>query len=1728
MKTKCFQLMLICLVMLTAVTSFSQTKGFIYQPCANSTIRAVLDPNGDGYVSATSSGFSGKNDISSASELHMISLPVLNGETYGDLTTGATGGHTDLVSNDSTSTHSVSVLVTTVSGIQYLVVRFRIGKASTAAKGYTLLIDTDNTFGTFLNATTKNNPGYEKEIILETGQSGGIYVYTHNASGVAVASSNSPFNASNYAQRSIAATTNNGDADYFYDFCVPLSELGVSTAVRVTAATITSAQSGIGGTVSDFNGVGTYANQYQGMKDIISSFPTGVKFTDMVDAFTFGSCTTIPPVITSALNTHSTAVSGTSSEANGTTITVYRNRSGAISTLGTTTVTSNAWSLSSGVSGNLAINDIIYATATVSGRAESSSSNQVVILRSCSYIPPPSITNRTGSNSSLDGTWHYSDNSNPATNTTALLNLYQQTADNAFTLTSTTAQYVTTSGTFTGFLTGLANGNVFNSASLALTVTVAGCESGYSNVSKKTSGSAGQIGTTTATPSITPTTILTTATTVNVKNNDASAAYLIIYVNGVQAGITASTVAAGATSDVPVGITLYAGDVVVARAQVTSGATNYWISDPSPSVTVTATGVSQTSTPSISNSYTSASTTVTGTSDEAAGTLIRLYSGSTLIGTASVNAFGGWSITGLTFVGGEVLTATAIATGKTLSATSSSVTVVAVASVPTAPTISTANGSTISASNGIYANSTTSVGGTGAVIGTLYLYEDGEQIGSTTISIAGTWTISGLASNTFYNGGVITAKNFAANAYSAASTGVTVTDVVSFAFAAISNQVAGTSFNTQITAKDAASGGGSTFTNYTDYNYVQGTYTVASGTTTTAFTAGVRTHSVQLNKTGTWTLNTFSESNPGITGTSNSFLVTAATANKLYLNTDASTNNSINTVFGTQPVVHVYDQYDNLRTQENSATVTAAILSGTTGAILSGTTTKTAASGIATFTDLKIDKPGEYVIQFTSSGLTSVSTATFYVGRVWKGTTSTALATNTNWNNNVAPTTGEDIAFAASPANDLVLTGNQTIGSFYNSSSKQLQINGNKLSVTGSFNQSNGATIEASTSEVEMLGSSAQTVPASTFINNKVCKFTVNNSSGVTLQGTLDITCQLIPTTGTLTTGGNLVIGSDATTDGLISTGSGTISGDLIVERYFPAKRAWRIVTAPLSTTGSIWKNWQDSGTYHSGTGTLISGPTATAQGTNGLDVTTQQTNSLFTYDAVNNQWVAVTDTKTSNLSNSSGTADNKAYLVFIRGDRNPNNAVLGAYNQTTLRPRGNVQSGNQTFSINNVLNRFTLLGNPYACPIDFDATYLDATNSGSNIYRKFWFYDPNLSTLGDYVTVSYNTGSSTYDIVPSGATHTQYIQSGQGFFVQSNATGGTPTLTIKETHKSAAHVVQIFRPGTQLEKITVDLNQVNNDATRTMLNQVLANFHNSFSKAVGAEDATKMMGFSENLGFKRDGVTLAIEGVPLANDGDTMFLAFTNTQLKTYEFNIQPANFNAPGLAAYLVDSYTSASIPLSLSSNTTYQFTVTSATGSWAANRFMIVFKNTGVLPLIFTSIKAYAKNAANIQVNWSVSNESGITAYEVERSVDGVNFTKVATVTAIGSINYGWLDAHAVNGSNYYRIKSMGAGASSYTSIVMVNLGISGDGNILVYPNPLTGSTFTVQLNNMDKGSYTLNLYSQQGQKVFSHLLQHTGGSAAETIHLNKALTPGIYQLELVGTNKEDKKVQNIVIK
>src|SRR5204863_9841016 len=180
-----------------------------------------------------------------------------------------------------------------------------------------------------------------------------------------------------------------------------------------------------------------------------------------------------------------------------------------------------------------------------------------------------------------------------------------------------------------------------------------------------------------------------------------------------------------------------------------------------------------------------------------------------------------------------------------------------------------------------------------------------------------------------------------------------------------------------------------------------------------------------------------------------------------------------------------------------------------------------------------------------------------------------------------------------------------------------------------------------------------------------------------------------------------------------------------------------------------------------------------------------------------------------------------------------------------------------------------------------------------------------------------------------------------------------------------------------------------------------------------------------------------------------------------------------------------------------TTYDFTVTSDVNSAAANRFRIVFKPQSNLPVTFTSVAANEKNNG-VSVEWKVENELNISSYDVEKSVDGRNFTKMFNTVATGQNSggaavYNWLDLKSVTGDNFYRIRSISKdGKAAYSKVVKVAV-IKGRSGFAVFPNPVSDGIIALQMNNIPAGIYSVRLINNDGQTLSKEVINHIGGNA-----------------------------------
>jgi hypothetical protein len=438
-----------------------------------------------------------------------------------------------------------------------------------------------------------------------------------------------------------------------------------------------------------------------------------------------------------------------------------------------------------------------------------------------------------------------------------------------------------------------------------------------------------------------------------------------------------------------------------------------------------------------------------------------------------------------------------------------------------------------------------------------------------------------------------------------------------------------------------------------------------------------------------------------------------------------------------------------------------------------------------------------------------------------------------------------------------------------------------------------------------------------------------------------------------------------------VATGS-SINGCIVVERYIPAKRAFRLLSSPVTTNTpgcsekiTINENLQegeqvtDFTQYGSanpilGFGTHITGSTT---GINGLDATETGNPSMFFYnngtDPDNSGFSAVTNTIDTDESTLFAGED---FLLMVRGDRDldlndPLVANSQTGNATTLRFTGELATGDQIFNtgpddddLNGTQNIFNVIANPYQAQIDIHDVLNDASTSGVQV-DQVWVFDPTTSgTFGNYVLIEFDASGNATTIpaaLPADPNPiNEFLQPNQSMFVQNLDTETpNPSITIKETHKTInTNTTTVFSaPNNQVLSVQLNLFTADDD----LRDGVIVRMGNSYEDEITSEDAIKFSNMLENLSTNNNGTLLTSDKRRLDNANENVQLHLTNYTESGYVFKI---NVNNPNdTPVYLIDNYLGTQTLLD-ATYVEHNFNVDqSVPASIAADRFTLQFGNT-----------------------------------------------------------------------------------------------------------------------------------------------------------------------------------------
>jgi hypothetical protein len=159
---------------------------------------------------------------------------------------------------------------------------------------------------------------------------------------------------------------------------------------------------------------------------------------------------------------------------------------------------------------------------------------------------------------------------------------------------------------------------------------------------------------------------------------------------------------------------------------------------------------------------------------------------------------------------------------------------------------------------------------------------------------------------------------------------------------------------------------------------------------------------------------------------------------------------------------------------------------------------------------------------------------------------------------------------------------------------------------------------------------------------------------------------------------------------------------------------------------------------------------------------------------------------------------------------------------------------------------------------------------------------------------------------------------------------------------------------------------------------------------------------------------------------------------------------------------------------------------------------------LPVTFVSFNGNCTNG-RMSINWKTANEFNIQRYEVEESLNGIQWHVAGSVNAANNSSSNTYNFSVTGAAQYFRIAQIGVGGpKTYSAVLRISCGAAESINI--FPNPVYNA---VNINVVLGSSSTLNfrLYDSKGSLLMVKLAAVSAGANIVTYDMSR-LPKGAY--------------------
>jgi hypothetical protein len=184
---------------------------------------------------------------------------------------------------------------------------------------------------------------------------------------------------------------------------------------------------------------------------------------------------------------------------------------------------------------------------------------------------------------------------------------------------------------------------------------------------------------------------------------------------------------------------------------------------------------------------------------------------------------------------------------------------------------------------------------------------------------------------------------------------------------------------------------------------------------------------------------------------------------------------------------------------------------------------------------------------------------------------------------------------------------------------------------------------------------------------------------------------------------------------------------------------------------------------------------------------------------------------------------------------------------------------------------------------------------------------------------------------------------------------------------------------------------------------------------------------------------------------------------------------------------------------------------------NNNSVVLRSLQSLPVTFINFDAKKEGNA-VKLAWNVGPEINVSHYDIEKSRDGKQFSKIGSLSAAGQSAYTFIDQQSSN-TIFYRIKSIDEkGEVRYSNILKLN---GQESNIVLSAFPLPAKNKLILQHSTAGAGSRINLYSLNGKLLMTVVPEISNQQT--TIDISN-LKPGIYLLSYL--NEKTREMMKIV--